>query len=554
MTAATPDIFLSYTREDQATAQRFAEAFQAQGFSVWWDATLRSGEAYDQVTEEALRTARAVVVLWSKKSVVSRWVRAEATLADRNRTLVPARIEACDLPVMFELTQTADLSRWSGEVSDPACCTFLADVRRFVEAGAQPARPVLTSAAPKQHGKPPSIAVLPFINRSGLSEDDIFAEGVVEDLTAALSGSFWMKVVAASATSAYRTGARDLRQIGRQLGARYLVEGNVRRSGGDLRMSAQLVGAETGNILWTRRFDRALADLPGLQDDLVAEIAAHLRVELQRVEVALALKKPQDISSWEISSRNAAHALNPTRAARETAVAEAKRALALDPDDGVAHANLASWQGHLLHFRGGDDPELAQEIAHNIARARALDPANPEVLYGIAVALAWMRKPEDALPFAERAVAMSPNHENAHLSLGLTLAMLGRSDEALTELDAVERLAPNGIFAQLSWRWRSVALLQAGHLDQALGLAERAVRVVPGPETLIQRMLCLAMLNDGARARETLHRLRDEDPTMTCALTESFVRDVYCGSHAVEDYVSTVRGVWDEAPGEASSP
>ena len=77
----TPDIFLSYTREDQATAQRFAEAFEAQGFSVWWDATLRSGEAYDQVTEEALRTAKAVVVLWSQKSVVSRWVRAEATLA-----------------------------------------------------------------------------------------------------------------------------------------------------------------------------------------------------------------------------------------------------------------------------------------------------------------------------------------------------------------------------------------------------------------------------------------------------------------------------------------
>src|SRR6516165_15831 len=122
-----PDIFLSYTREDQATAQRFAEAFAAQGFSVWWDATLRSGEAYDQVTEEALRTAKAVVVLWSKRSVVSRWVRAEATLADRNRTLVPAMVEPCDRPIMFELTQTADLSRWQGDGGDPAWRGFLAD-------------------------------------------------------------------------------------------------------------------------------------------------------------------------------------------------------------------------------------------------------------------------------------------------------------------------------------------------------------------------------------------------------------------------------------------
>jgi hypothetical protein len=133
------DIFLSYTREDQATAQRFAAGFEAQALTVWWDATLRSGEAYDQVTEEALRTAKAVVVLWSKKSVVSRWVRAEATLAHRNGTLVPAMIEPCERPIMFELTQTADLSRWSGTASDPAWRAFVVDVRRFVEAGAAPA-------------------------------------------------------------------------------------------------------------------------------------------------------------------------------------------------------------------------------------------------------------------------------------------------------------------------------------------------------------------------------------------------------------------------------
>jgi hypothetical protein len=143
-----PDIFLSYTREDQATAQRFAAGFAAQALSVWWDATLRSGEAYDTVTEEALRTAKAVVVLWSKKSVLSRWVRAEATLAHRNRTLVPAMIEPCERPIMFELTQTADLSHWSGATNDPAWRAFLVDVRRFVEAGAASTPP----GAPAQAG------------------------------------------------------------------------------------------------------------------------------------------------------------------------------------------------------------------------------------------------------------------------------------------------------------------------------------------------------------------------------------------------------------------
>src|SRR3984885_15522233 len=109
-----PDIFLSYSRDDQATARRFAEGFEREGLSVWWDVTLNPGEAYDQVTEKALRTAKAVVVLWSKRSVDSRWVRAEATLADRQKTLVPAMIEPCERPIMFELTQTADLSRRGG--------------------------------------------------------------------------------------------------------------------------------------------------------------------------------------------------------------------------------------------------------------------------------------------------------------------------------------------------------------------------------------------------------------------------------------------------------
>ena len=109
-----PDIFLSYNREDQAVARRFAEAFEGEGFTVWWDTTLRADEAYDEVTETALRTARAVVVLWSPRSVVSRWVRAEATLADRNKTLVPCTIEPCDRPIMFELTQTAELTTEPG--------------------------------------------------------------------------------------------------------------------------------------------------------------------------------------------------------------------------------------------------------------------------------------------------------------------------------------------------------------------------------------------------------------------------------------------------------
>ncbi|NBU29777.1 MAG: toll/interleukin-1 receptor domain-containing protein, partial [Caulobacteraceae bacterium] len=155
---AVTDIFLSYNREDQARAKLFAEAFEGQGYRVWWDVGLRTGEAYDEVTEAALRQARAVVVLWSKRSAASRWVRAEATLADRNRTLVPCMIEPCERPIMFELTQTAELSHWWGDLEDPAWRRFLDDLRlKFGDADppAPIASPPLAGGPAPQAAKPP---------------------------------------------------------------------------------------------------------------------------------------------------------------------------------------------------------------------------------------------------------------------------------------------------------------------------------------------------------------------------------------------------------------
>ena len=128
------DIFLSYARTDRSRARIFAECLAEDGFTVWWDASLHSGETFDEVIERNLREAKAVVVLWSKASVASRWVRAEATLADRRNKLAPAIIEPCDRPIIFELTHAAELSDWTGETTDIRWQTFLADLRRLVEA------------------------------------------------------------------------------------------------------------------------------------------------------------------------------------------------------------------------------------------------------------------------------------------------------------------------------------------------------------------------------------------------------------------------------------
>lgn len=160
------DIFVSYCREERPVARRFAECFADEGFSVWWDAQLHSGETFDEVIERELRAAKAVVVLWSPRSVASRWVRAEATLADRDNKLVPIIIEPCNRPIIFELTHAAELAEWTGDRSEASYQTLIRDLRRMVgkttdaqAAAAQPAAPEATPVpAPVEAAPTPPVA------------------------------------------------------------------------------------------------------------------------------------------------------------------------------------------------------------------------------------------------------------------------------------------------------------------------------------------------------------------------------------------------------------
>jgi hypothetical protein len=156
-----PDIFISYNRQERAAARLFAESFELEGFKVWWDAVLHSGETFDEVIERQLRAAKAVVVLWSPSSVSSRWVRAEATQADRANKLVPVVIEPCNLPIIFELTHTADLSEWKGDRSDAAWESLICDLRRHIGPAKEEAPAQAIPEKPVEDLQPPSPAPAP---------------------------------------------------------------------------------------------------------------------------------------------------------------------------------------------------------------------------------------------------------------------------------------------------------------------------------------------------------------------------------------------------------
>jgi TolB-like protein len=311
------DVFLSYSRDDQATARKFAEAFERAGLSVWWDQTLRSGENYDQVTEGALRDAKAVVVLWSKKSVESRWVRAEATTADRAGTLVPAMIEPCNRPIMFELKHTAELAHWKGEVNDPAWQTFLADVRQITKREA----PVDSVTPPPANRKglggigiaivvvamlavgpamwmlgrrvadgashvagastaTVTLAVLPFVNLSSDPEQEYFSDGLTEEILNQLAQVKGLRVTGRTSSFSFKGKNEDLRVIGEKLGVANLLEGSIRKDGKSLRITAQLINAADGSHLWSKTYDRQLQGVFAVQEEIAKDVSRALSITL----------------------------------------------------------------------------------------------------------------------------------------------------------------------------------------------------------------------------------------------------------------------------------
>lgn len=420
-----PDIFLSYNREDQDRARLFAEALGREGFDVWWDVGLRVGEAYDEVTERALRESKAVIVLWSKKAAASRWVRAEATLAQRNKTLFPCMIEPCERPIMFELTQTADLTHWRGADDDAAWLVFLADLKRFIAgelpnqiepdralAGARPLisrlsldrRVALTiggagfvaaaallalklrAPALAENG----VAVLPFRNLSGDAKQDYLCAGLAAEVRSVLARNAALRVVAQASCEAVKQRALAAAEMAKELSVSFLLDGNVSVAGDRLKVATELIDGKTGFSKWAQTFDHPMTELTLVQDAIAGAVTRELAVDIEKPQEGASYGATKDSAAFEDYLKgNELYTLATSLEADLAALAHFDRAIARDPNFGAAYAGKA----RSLTSLGN--------TADNVVKAH---------LYY-----------EGAVKAAQRAVEFGPNSADAYSTLGYVL-------------------------------------------------------------------------------------------------------------------------------------
>lgn len=361
----------------------------------------------------------------------------------------------------------------------------------------------------------PSVAVLPFDNMSGDPGQDYFSDGLTEDIITALALVRSFPVVARNSTFAYKGKSPDVRSLASQLGARYVLEGSVRRSGEQVRITAQLIDTATGAHVWAERFDRRLTDIFALQDEIVQRITATVVPEMERAEQKRSLaKKPQSLDAWEYVQRGMACLYRFSKAGNAEAREMFQRAIERDPDYSQAYSGLAQSYHRDLRMEVADD--RAASIAKCLEAARRgveLDPLNAHARVVLALAHVWPDEHDLAIAEAEKALELNPNDAEAHCALGNMLDAIGQSDAGIGEIETGLRLNPldprNHNYLTILAR----AHLNARRYDDALRWARKALQNRPTyPNASYILAAALGHLGRQAEARVALEDCERASP------------------------------------------
>jgi adenylate cyclase len=516
------DVFISYARPDETHSQRVAETLRAAGFNVWRDDELPAHRLYAEVIEERLKSATCVIVLWSVEAARSQWVRAEADIARAAGTLVQATLDGTIPPLPFNQIHCADLNAWSGDTGAHGWCKLLASAQALV--GSSP----VESPVPLRSGRPLSICVLPFQNMSGDAEQEYFSDGISEDITTDLAKISALGVIARNTAFTFKGRSVNVCEVARKLGVGHVLEGSVRKAGGRVRISAQLVDGASGDHVWAERYDRDLDDIFAIQDEISKAIVGALRLKLL----------PHEKKALEQRGTTNAEAYNLYLLARqywitgnfgdvrreERVMRICSRAVQLDPYYGQAWALLAFAQSTLRYCFGCEVDDgfaaahAALSVDSNIAEAHCtvarrleerllfaeanakmetalrVDPDSWDVNKEIARVYLRDGRVAEAARYLERAVLLMESDAQSwarlvtcYHALGDAPRMRKAAEIAVAQAEQVLAHDPsNG--AVMSFRARGYAAL--GEMERAKEWIERGLLIDPDNLNMRYNLAC----------------------------------------------------------------
>ena len=530
------DVFVSYARSDKARVAPLVAAIEAKGWTVWWDPEITPGQEFDDQIDAEIDAAKAVLVVWSPLSVTSRWVRGEAREAAERGILVPVRFEQARLPMDVRAIHTTDLDGWNADPASPQAQEFLRALGTMI-ARTQAAQSAKAGAAAAATPAPEesarfTICVLPFANMSGDPEQEYFSDGITEDVITDLSKISALAVISRNSAFMYKDKHVDIPKVARELKASHVLEGSVRKAGGRVRISAQLVDGATNNHIWAERYDRDLNDIFALQDEISQAIVKALKLKLLPEEKKAIEHRGTDNAEaynfYLMARQHYATGLMSDVRRSDTVIRLCRAAIEIDPNYARAWALLATAQRLRLYSAGDGDSGFqaanrALELDANLAEAHAarggfllmsgnhegaqaeiehalrLDPESIDVNREAARLCFYQRRYEDAIRHWEYVSSLVDTDygsggllNTCYTALGDTDGVrrvaqrtLGRAEKALA-LEADNGAAMAAIFT---------CLLALGEPERAQAMARRAVLIDPDNLTMRYNLACDLVVN-----------------------------------------------------------
>jgi adenylate cyclase len=514
------DVFVSYARSDKARVAPLVAAIEAKGWSVWWDPEITPGQQFDDQIEAEIDAAKAVLVIWTPTSVGSRWVRGEAREAAERGILVPVRFEHARLPMDVRAIHTTDIDGWGEDGESPQAQEVLRALAAMIvrtQAAKSAKAGGGATAAPEKEPARFTICVLPFANMSGDQEQEYFSDGITEDIITDLSKVSALAVISRNSAFMYKHKHVDVPKVARELKVSHVLEGSVRKAGGRLRISAQLIDGATNNHVWAERYDRDTTDIFAIQDEISAAIVKALKLSLL----------PEEKKAIERRGTDNAEAHNLYLMARQAYItgqetdvrgAEAivrlsARATEIDPSYAQAWALMAIGYTKLRNAQGGksNDGMVAVE------RALALDQSLAEAHAVKAQILLQDSDADGAAAEVAIALALDPESYEVNRSAGRLSYQLHRHEDAIRFYEKATKFMEADInsASMLSSCYTALGDLAGTRRSAQLALKRAESVLAHDPNNSLvtgYSAYALAALGEGERAKARMNRALLIDP------------------------------------------